>query len=123
MQRRSLFRALVATVAVASLATSVGAHADDTSKVIRVGTVGGPDAQVWAVVQKIAKREGLNVKVIEFNDYVQPNAALDAGDLDANSFQHQPYLDTQIKQRGYKLVTVGRTYTRTSRRWVCTRRS
>ncbi len=47
---------------------------------------------------------------MEFNDYVQPNAALDAGDLDANSFQHQPYLDSQIKQRGYKMVSVGYTY-------------
>jgi D-methionine transport system substrate-binding protein len=61
-------------------------------------------------VQKVAKREGLNVKVIEFNDYIQPNAALDAGDLDANSFQHQPYLDSQIKQRGYKIVNAGLTY-------------
>ena len=110
MHRRSLFKALLAGVAAASLVTSVGAHADDSSKVIRVGTVGGPDAQVWAVVQKVAKREGLNVKVIEFNDYVQPNAALDAGDLDANSFQHQPYLDSQVKQRGYKLVSAGLTY-------------
>jgi D-methionine transport system substrate-binding protein len=50
------------------------------------------------------------VKVVEFNDYVQPNAALDAGDLDANSFQHRPYLDSQVKQRGYKLVNAGLTY-------------
>jgi len=109
MHRRSLFKALLAGVAIASFATSVGARADE-NQVIRVGTVGGPDAQVWAVVQKVAKREGLNVKVIEFNDYVQPNAALDAGDLDANSFQHKPYLDSQIKQRGYKLVSAGLTY-------------
>jgi len=109
MHRRNLFKALAAGVAVVSLAASVGARAE-SSQVIRVGTVGGPDAQVWAVVQKVAKREGLDVKVIEFNDYVQPNAALDAGDLDANSFQHQPYLDSQIRQRGYKLVSVGLTY-------------
>ncbi len=108
MQRRNLIKALLSVVAATSLVASFGARADD--QVIRVGTVGGPDAQVWAVVQKVAKREGLNVKVIEFNDYVQPNAALDAGDLDANSFQHQPYLDSQVKQRGYKLVSAGLTY-------------
>jgi len=108
MQRRNLIKALLAGIAATTLAASFGARADD--QVIKVGTVSGPDAQVWSVVQKVAKREGLNVKVIEFNDYVQPNAALDAGDLDANSFQHQPYLDSQIKQRGYKLVTVGLTY-------------
>jgi D-methionine transport system substrate-binding protein len=108
MQRRNLIKSLLAGFAAATLAASFSAHADD--QVIKVGTVSGPDAQVWAVVQKVAKREGLNVKVIEFNDYVQPNAALDAGDLDANSFQHQPYLDSQVKQRGYKIVTAGLTY-------------
>ncbi|MFX1763173.1 MetQ/NlpA family ABC transporter substrate-binding protein [Paraburkholderia sp. A1RI-2L] len=109
MQRRNLIKALLAGFAAATtLTASFGAHADD--KVIKVGTVSGPDAQVWAVVQKVARREGLNVKVIEFNDYVQPNAALDSGDLDANSFQTGPYLDGQVKQRGYKLVSVGLTY-------------
>ncbi|MDR5778323.1 MetQ/NlpA family lipoprotein [Caballeronia sp. LZ065] len=107
MQRRNLLKALTALTS-AALFASAAAHADD--KVIKVGTIGGPDAQIWQVVQKVAKREGLNVKVIEFNDYVQPNAALDAGDLDANSFQHQPYLDSQVKQRGYKIVSAGLTY-------------
>ncbi|MEM5386990.1 MetQ/NlpA family lipoprotein [Paraburkholderia phymatum] len=108
MQRRTLIKVFSAALASAALVTSFGARADD--KVIKVGTISGPDAQIWSVVQKVAKREGLNVKVIEFNDYVRPNAALDAGDLDANSFQHQPYLDSQIKQRGYKIVNVGLTY-------------
>ena len=108
MQRRNILKALSAVIAGAAIVTSLGAHADD--KVIKVGTIGGPDAQIWEVVTKVAKREGLNVKVVEFNDYVQPNAALDAGDLDANSFQHQPYLDSQIKQRGYKIVNAGLTY-------------
>lgn len=107
MQRRNLLKALIALTS-AALFASAAAHADD--KVIKVGTISGPDAQIWQVVQKVAKREGLNVKVIEFNDYVQPNAALDAGDLDANSFQHQPYLDSQVKQRGYKIVSAGLTY-------------
>ncbi|MGV2291146.1 MetQ/NlpA family ABC transporter substrate-binding protein [Trinickia sp. YCB016] len=108
MQRRTLLKAFSAIAATAALLTSAVAHADD--KVIKVGTISGPDAQIWAVVTKVAQREGLNVKVIEFNDYVQPNAALDAGDLDANSFQHQPYLDSQVKQRGYKIVSAGLTY-------------
>jgi D-methionine transport system substrate-binding protein len=107
MQRRNWLKAVIAVAASAAFGVGV-AHAD--GKVIKVGTIAGPDAQIWQVVQKVAKREGLNVKVIEFNDYVQPNAALDAGDLDANSFQHQPYLDSQIKQRGYKIVNAGLTY-------------
>ena len=45
-----------------------------------------------------------------FNDYVLPNEALSKGDIDANAFQHKPYLDQQIKDRGYKLVAVGNTF-------------
>ncbi|CAB3753300.1 MetQ/NlpA family ABC transporter substrate-binding protein [Paraburkholderia solisilvae] len=114
MQRKNILKVLFTVIAGAALVTSVGAHAagsgDGSDKVIKVGTISGPDAQIWSVVQKVAKRDGLNVKVIEFNDYVQPNAALDAGDLDANGFQHQPYLDSQVKQRGYRIVNVGLTY-------------
>ncbi|MBN3722816.1 MetQ/NlpA family lipoprotein [Burkholderia sp. Ac-20379] len=78
---------------------------------LKIGTMSGPDAQIWNEVAKVAGHDGLQIKVIEFNDYVQPNAALDSGDLDANGFQHQPFLDSQIKQRGYKIVSVGLTYT------------
>ncbi|SEA96024.1 MetQ/NlpA family ABC transporter substrate-binding protein [Paraburkholderia sartisoli] len=109
MQRRTLIKTLAVLAATsATLATSL-AHAGD--KVIKVGTMSGPDAQIWSVVTKVAARDGLTLKVIEFNDYVQPNAALDAGDLDANGFQHQPFLDSQIRQRGYRIVNVGLTYT------------
>ncbi|AJG18040.1 MetQ/NlpA family ABC transporter substrate-binding protein [Cupriavidus basilensis] len=104
----SLRQALSVAVATLGIVASGAAMAQEQT--LRVGTVSGPDAQVWQVVQKVAKREGLNIKVVEFNDYVQPNAALDAGDLDANSFQHQPYLDSQVKQRGYKMVSAGYTY-------------
>ncbi|AIO34435.1 MetQ/NlpA family ABC transporter substrate-binding protein [Burkholderia pseudomultivorans] len=105
--RRSILTSLAALGAVLAFAAP-GAHADPT---LKIGTMSGPDAQIWTEVTKVAAREGLAIKVIEFNDYVQPNAALDAGDLDANGFQHQPFLDSQIKQRGYKIVNVGLTYT------------
>lgn len=108
MQRRNFVKTFVAATAIATtFSVSIAARADQP---IRLGTINGPDAQIWEVAQKVAKREGLNVKIVEFNDYVQPNEALNAGDLDANSFQHQPYLDSQIRQRGYRLVSVGLTY-------------
>lgn len=108
MQRKTLLKLLSSVAATTVLIVSTGAHAEN--QVVKVGTIAGPDEQTWAVVQKVARSEGLDVKIVTFNDYVQPNAALDAGDLDANSFQHQPYLDSQVKQRGYKIVTAGLTY-------------
>jgi len=105
----TLLKLLLAATTGAALVMSTGACAQD--KPIKVGVIAGPDSQTWQVVKKVAKqKEGLDIKLVEFNDYVQPNAALDAGDLDANAFQHQPYLDSQIRQRGYKIVNVGLTY-------------
>jgi D-methionine transport system substrate-binding protein len=60
-------------------------------------------------VKKIAEKDGLKIQIVEFSDYIQPNAALAAGDLDANSYQHKPFLDQQVKDRGYKLVSVAYT--------------
>jgi D-methionine transport system substrate-binding protein len=78
-------------------------------EVIRVGVTGGPHAQIFEKVAALAKAEGLSVKVIEFDDYQLPNAALAQGDLDLNSFQHQPFLDHHIKERGYRLVPLAKT--------------
>ena len=92
--------------AVAAEVAPTNAHL----QTLRIGTMSGPDADIWHVVKQEALKHGLDLKITEFNDYVQPNAALDVGDLDANGFQHKPYLDGQVKQRGYKLVSVGLTY-------------
>jgi hypothetical protein len=55
----------------------------------------GPHAQILEAVKPIAAKKGLDIQLVEFSDYVVPNAALDAGDIQANSFQNQPYLDNQ----------------------------
>lgn len=86
-------------------ATTVPAAADT----IRVGVSAGPHAEILEVAKSVAARDGLEIEIVEFTDYVVPNEALAAGEIDANSFQHQPYLDNQIADRGYDLVSVGRT--------------
>ncbi|MBB6558803.1 D-methionine transport system substrate-binding protein [Acidovorax soli] len=105
MNKRSLLQSVLALALASGFAT--GAMAQD--KPIKIGVTGGPHAQIFEVVKKIADKEGLKIQVIEFSDYVQPNAALAAGDLDGNSYQHQPYLDNQVKDRGYKFVSVAQT--------------
>lgn len=78
---------------------------------IKVGVIVGAEQQVAEVAQKVAKdKYGLDVELVTFNDYVLPNEALSKGDIDANAFQHKPYLDQQLKDRGYKLVAVGNTF-------------
>jgi D-methionine transport system substrate-binding protein len=58
-----------------------------------------------------ARQRGVQVQVVEFSDYVQPNAALADGSLDANSFQHLPYLEQQRRDHGYRFEAVGETVT------------
>lgn len=96
----------IPVTAVISLISGMAA-ADD----IKVGVSVGEHAEIMEKVAEIAKDKGLNIEVIEFTDYVMPNQALNDGDLDANSFQHQPYLDNQLRDRGYDLVTVAKTIT------------
>lgn len=79
------------------------------NQVIRIGASPGPHAEILEKVKPIAAKAGLDLKIIEFSDYVVPNQALAAGELEANSFQNQPYLDNQVKDRGFKLVSVGLT--------------
>ncbi len=78
---------------------------------IKVGVSVGEHAEIMEEVAKVAATKGLTIDIVEFTDYVVPNQALNDGDLQANSFQHQPYLDNQIKDRGFELVTVGKTIT------------
>lgn len=78
---------------------------------LKIGTIAGPESQLMEVAKQVAKEKyGLNLKIIEFTDYVEPNTALNDGSIDANMFQHQPYLDQQIKDRHYKLITIGKTF-------------
>ena len=70
----------------------------------RVGVTAGPHAIIMDFVKKEAALQGLNIKVVEFNDFILPNAALDHGDVMANSYQHKLFLDDQIKNRGYHLI-------------------
>lgn len=79
--------------------------------VITVGVIAGSEAQVAEIAVKVAQEKyGLEVKLVTFSDYITPNAALDEGSIDVNAFQHKPYLDQQIKDRGYKFSVAGNTF-------------
>ncbi|HNZ89837.1 MAG TPA: MetQ/NlpA family ABC transporter substrate-binding protein [Acidovorax sp.] len=105
MNKRSLLQSALALALAAGFTT--GTLAQD--KPLKIGVTAGPHAQIFEQVKKVAEKDGLKIQVIEFSDYVQPNAALAAGDLDANAYQHKPYLDAQVKDRGYKIVPAGYT--------------
>ncbi|MBO9430314.1 MetQ/NlpA family ABC transporter substrate-binding protein [Sulfitobacter sp. R18_1] len=78
---------------------------------IKVGVSPGEHAEIMEEVARIAEPMGLEIDVVEFSDYVVPNQALADGDIQANSFQHVPYLEAQMKDRGFELSVVGNTIT------------
>ncbi len=84
---------------------------DEGDKPLKVAINTGPDQQIWDEVVKLAKeKQGLDIKVITFNDYVLPNEALRNNDVDVNAFQTVPYYEAQSKERGYQFEIIGKTF-------------
>lgn len=106
-RRASLAAIAASAAALITFAAPVPSFAEDKS--IKVGIMSGEDEDVWRVVAAQAGKNGLKIETVVFNDYTQPNEALERGEIDANAFQHQPYLDNQVKQHGYHIVRVGYT--------------
>jgi D-methionine transport system substrate-binding protein len=74
---------------------------------IRVGSVPGAYADSIEAAAKEARKQGIDVEVIEFTDGKIINVATDNGDIDINYFQHEPFLNNSIKEGGYKLTPIG----------------
>ena len=110
-------RILACVLALALCLLAVGCGGGDQKaadkkaapKEIRVGVTAGPQAEVMDVVAKEAAKQGLTIKVVEFNDYVTPDKALNEGDLEMNSMQHMPFLENMVKKQGMKLAPIGKT--------------
>lgn len=73
---------------------------------LRIGASPGPYADFLYAAAKLAKEQGLDVKVIEFTEPTQINDATQSGDIDLNNFQHIPYMEAQNKARGYRIVAI-----------------
>jgi len=92
------------TALVLSLVLSGCAKKD--AKVITVGATPEPHAAMLNLIVEDMASQGYTLKIREFTDYVTPNEAVEAGEIDANFFQHVPYMDSFNKERGYHLKSV-----------------
>ncbi len=111
MMKNKLVSLVVILVVVLGLISGCGSKQGGTTenKIIKVGVTAGPHAEIMEEVKKVAQKDGLEIQIVEFNDYIQPNMALNQGEIFANSYQHQPFLDQQLKDRGYSIISVGQT--------------
>lgn len=79
-------------------------------KKIKIGASPSPHAEILEEANKVLKDKGYELDIVVYNDYVQPNIAVDTGELDANFFQHYPYLESFNEERGTKVVSAGVTH-------------
>lgn len=105
---KALFKlaAVALTVSLGVSAPSAQA-ADPVPSVLKVGTCPGPyRGMIETFIEPKLKAQGYTLEYVDFIDYVQPDAALDSGDIDVNLMQHQSYLDAIVKNQGLKLSAV-----------------
>lgn len=75
--------------------------------VLKVGATAVPHAEILEQIKPELAKENIDLQIVEFNDYVQPNLTLNDGELDANFFQHKPYLDEFVSEHSVKLTSAG----------------
>lgn len=110
---------LLTTLAIGAVLSGCGGEEADSAEtkgllsdgVLTVGVTAGPHEDIVNEVKKLAAEDGLEVKVVSFTDFVQPNTALAEGDLDINSFQTGIFLDTVVEESGYDLTKIEPTLT------------
>lgn len=104
--------ALVSALALTGCNEEKKADVAQATSKIKVGVMSGPEHTVAEKAAQVAKQKyGLEVEFVLFNDYALPNTAVSKGDLDANAFQHKPYLDKDSQSKGLtNLEIVGNTF-------------
>ncbi|MDW7613824.1 MetQ/NlpA family ABC transporter substrate-binding protein [Peribacillus simplex] len=109
--KKILLTIIVLALAIVSAAcgNEEGASgSSDDVKTVKVGVSNG-DTRTWEYIVGLAKKKGLNIELVTFNDYIQPNLALSEGEIDANSFQTVAYFDEFIQDQNLKLEAIGST--------------
>ena len=113
---KKFFAILLAGVLTVGLAACGGsddaATNDDSNETItlKIGASPTPHAEILNAAKDELAEKGINLDIVEFTDYVQPNLATESGDLDANYFQHTPYLEEFNKEQGTHLVAIGKVH-------------
>ncbi|HHU48948.1 MAG TPA: MetQ/NlpA family ABC transporter substrate-binding protein [Clostridiales bacterium] len=95
-----------ALIAILSFSLLAGCSKSADEKKIVIGATPTPHGEILKIVKDVLAEEGYELEIKEFTEYAQLNPALDSGDLEANYFQHQPYLDSYNKENNGKLVSI-----------------
>nr|WP_308632113.1 MetQ/NlpA family ABC transporter substrate-binding protein [uncultured Gemmiger sp.] len=95
------------TAASSKAAESTAETSELAGTTLKVAASPTPHAEILNVAKDILAEQGITLEVVEFSDYVQPNLVTESGEVDANYFQHTPYLESFNEENGTHLVSVG----------------
>jgi D-methionine transport system substrate-binding protein len=98
---------LLSVSAITLAACGGDSESSGDSKELVVGASNTPHAEILEKVKPLLEEQGINLEIETYQDYILPNKDLESGDLDANYFQHIPYLESQIADNGYDFVNAG----------------
>lgn len=105
---KKIILGFAALVALTVGLSACGAKKDSSLEVLKVGASPTPHAEILEHIKPLMKKEGVDLQIKTFNDYVMPNKALASGEIDANFFQHVPYMENQMKENPkYDFVSAG----------------
>ena len=117
MKIKHLFLTAVAAITLAACGNQSSQQSSEASKAteapaqtVKVAVVGSAAHEIWDYVAEKAKKENINIEVVEMNDYVLPNTALEEGSVQMNAFQHRAYLAQWNKDKGTDLKEIGTTF-------------
>lgn len=110
---KKLVLVLLALISIAVVAAGCGGDKKESAdgKVgLKVGATPVPHAEILNKVKNQLAKDGVELQIIEFSDYVKPNMSLNDKEIDANFFQHEPYLETFASERNMPLVSAGKIH-------------
>ncbi|WHY00090.1 MetQ/NlpA family ABC transporter substrate-binding protein [Neobacillus sp. DY30] len=106
--KKLLLSIIIITLAIISAACAENTSEGKESTTVKLG-ISGTDTRIWDFVAKKAEKEGIDIEIVSFSDYVAPNTALAEGEIDVNAFQTVAYFDVFIKEHNLDLVPIATT--------------
>ena len=101
---------IIAAFLIGAIALTSTFAAKKKNTVVKLGVVGSIYEDLWTPAQKALKKQGIDLKFVQFSDYVTPNNALANGEIDLNAFQHRIFLQNEIENHGYDVKLIGNTF-------------
>lgn len=107
--KKSLALCLAAAILTLLCACGSPASSKTETTTVKIGVTGSFYEDLWQPAKELLKKDGIDLQIVQFSDFVTPNNALANGEIDLNAFQHRVYLESEVKNYGYAIQNIGNT--------------